>query len=162
MQSDQMVSTILEGWSTYQGFLIDSLRPLDAQQLARRSSDDLRSVDLIARHMIGARGRWFKSLVREEDRAAFQDFATWDRPQGPVRSAGELVRGLERTFTGMQAAIESWTPEQWAQTYPGDGETEPKVLTMYWVIWHLIEHDLHHGGEISLTLGMHGGEGLGL
>jgi uncharacterized damage-inducible protein DinB len=24
------------------------------------------------------------------------------------------------------------------------------------VVWHLIEHDLHHGGELSLTLGMHG------
>ena len=26
--------------------------------------------------------------------------------------------------------------------------------TRQWVIWHLIEHDVHHGGEISLTLGM--------
>jgi hypothetical protein len=24
------------------------------------------------------------------------------------------------------------------------------------VVWHLIEHDLHHGGEVSLILGMHG------
>jgi hypothetical protein len=23
------------------------------------------------------------------------------------------------------------------------------------VIWHLIEHDLHHGGELSFSLGMH-------
>lgn len=32
--------------------------------------------------------------------------------------------------------------------------TEPVTLTRSWVIWHLIEHALH-GGEISLTLGMH-------
>jgi hypothetical protein len=25
-----------------------------------------------------------------------------------------------------------------------------------WVIWHLLEHDLHHGGELSFVLGMHG------
>jgi uncharacterized damage-inducible protein DinB len=24
------------------------------------------------------------------------------------------------------------------------------------VIWHLMEHDLHHGGEISQVLGSHG------
>jgi uncharacterized damage-inducible protein DinB len=24
------------------------------------------------------------------------------------------------------------------------------------VIWHLMEHDLHHGGEISQILGSHG------
>jgi uncharacterized damage-inducible protein DinB len=25
-----------------------------------------------------------------------------------------------------------------------------------WVVWHVMEHDLHHGGELSLTLGLHG------
>jgi uncharacterized damage-inducible protein DinB len=25
-----------------------------------------------------------------------------------------------------------------------------------WIIWHLIEHDLHHGGELFYTLGSHG------
>jgi uncharacterized damage-inducible protein DinB len=24
------------------------------------------------------------------------------------------------------------------------------------VLWHLIEHDLHHGGELSFVLSMHG------
>jgi len=23
------------------------------------------------------------------------------------------------------------------------------------VVWHVLEHDLHHGGEISLMLGLH-------
>jgi hypothetical protein len=25
-----------------------------------------------------------------------------------------------------------------------------------WYNWHAIEHDLHHGGELSFALGMHG------
>ena len=24
------------------------------------------------------------------------------------------------------------------------------------IVWHVAEHDLHHGGEISFSLGMHG------
>jgi len=24
------------------------------------------------------------------------------------------------------------------------------------VVWHVLEHALHHGGEISLALGLHG------
>jgi len=24
------------------------------------------------------------------------------------------------------------------------------------IFWHVIEHDLHHGGELSFSLGMHG------
>ena len=33
---------------------------------------------------------------------------------------------------------------------------EPEMFTRQWVIWHLIEHDLHHGGEAFYTLGMNG------
>ncbi len=27
---------------------------------------------------------------------------------------------------------------------------EDQTYTRQWVIWHLIEHDLHHGGELPL------------
>jgi hypothetical protein len=56
----------------------------------------------------------------------------------------------------MQEAIRRWSPEEWQQTYAVEDDSEPELFTRHWVIWHLLEHDLHHGGEISLTLGMHG------
>lgn len=74
----------------------------------------------------------------------------------PVRKANELVEGLESTWRLMQAAIARWTPEQWAQEYPAEEPGDPAVMTRAWILWHLIEHDLHHGGEVSLTLGRHG------
>lgn len=36
-----------------------------------------------------------------------------------------------------------------------DENGEEETFTRQWVIWHLLEHDLHHGGEISFVLGMH-------
>ena len=42
------------------------------------------------------------------------------------------------------------------QTFPDDWDGTPVQLSRAWVVWHVLEHDLHHGGEISLTLGMHG------
>ena len=32
----------------------------------------------------------------------------------------------------------------------------PHDLASNLKIWHIIEHDLHHGGELSFSLGMHG------
>jgi uncharacterized damage-inducible protein DinB len=87
-----------------------------------------------------------------------EDFAAlgaWDRKGMPIRSASELVNGLETTWQVMQQALARWTPADWERTYEGE-PGEPTSFTRQWVIWHLIEHDLHHGGEISLTLGMHG------
>jgi hypothetical protein len=30
------------------------------------------------------------------------------------------------------------------------------ILQGLGIIWHVIEHDRHHGGELSFSLGMHG------
>jgi uncharacterized damage-inducible protein DinB len=30
------------------------------------------------------------------------------------------------------------------------------TLTRQWILWHVLEHDLRHGGELFLTLGIHG------
>ena len=103
--------------------------------------------------MIGARARWFQI---DEDAVEFTEFARWDSPSLPLRSAPELVEGLETTWRLMQEAIASWTPAQWAEQIPSDDPDDPPAITRPWILWHLLEHDLHHGGEVSLTLGLHG------
>lgn len=158
--SEVLVSTIYDGWQMYQKALIEALAPLSEEQLELSVTPDLRSVQDIARHIVGARARWFYLLMGEGGEA-FEKMGRWDARGARTRSAQELVQGLERTWEGMQEAIGRWTDEEWAQTWPGEDD-EPETLTRQWVIWHLIEHDVHHGGEISLTLGAHGVRALGL
>lgn len=148
-----MISTIYTGWQSYQTRLTTALTPLSSEQLALRAAPDLRSIGEMVTHMIGARARWF---MMEEDDEALAVFATWDRAGMQTRPAAELIDGLETTWQVMQAAIASWTPVDWQWTSPGEEPDEPALITRAWVIWHLIEHDLHHGGEIALTLGLHG------
>ena len=37
---------------------------------------------------------------------------------------------------------------------------EGEVFTLRWIIWHVLEHEIHHRGELSLALGLLGREGL--
>ena len=150
-----LIPAIFEGWNTYQNLLVEALRPLNEDQLALRTSPKLRSIGQIAANMIGARARWFYLLMGEGGER-FKALGKIDRRGAPDRSAEELVQGLEDTWQGMKAAMDRWSAEDWARTWPGEDETEPEMITRQWVIWHLIEHDLHHGGEISLTLGANG------
>ena len=154
-EPQSVLPAIYAGWQNYQSLITAALKPLTPEQLAARAAPNLRSIEEIATHMIGARARWFYQLMGEGG-PAFAALATWDRQGQPVRSASELLQGLETTWQGMQASIARWTPADWQQTYPDEDSPEPAVITRPWVIWHLIEHDLHHGGEISLTLGQQG------
>jgi uncharacterized damage-inducible protein DinB len=33
-------------------------------------------------------------------------------------------------------------------------------FSLLWIIWHIIEHEIHHRGELSLMLGLLGREGV--
>ena len=149
------LATFYSAWHTYQDHLIAALAPLNAEQLALRAAPQLRSIGEIATHMIGARARWIHLALGEGDEA-FGELAMWDRPEMPVRSAAELVKELEATWLVMQSLLGRWTPEDMAQVFERTRGGQTRRFTRAWVVWHLIEHDLHHGGEISLSLGMHG------
>jgi len=115
-----------------------------------------RTISGIVLHIIGVRARWFHDLMEVGD-VEFAELGTWDRKGAPTRDATELVNGLEITWRVMQEALANWTLEDMLFSYKGEpGEGEPEIFTRQWVVWHLIEHDLHHGGEVSLLLGMHG------
>ncbi len=84
-------------------------------------------------------------------------YMAWGQRESPTRSAAELVRGLDETWAFIAARVQRWTPADYATTFPdeaADGQTVE--VSRSWVVYHVLEHDLHHGGEISLILGMHG------
>jgi uncharacterized damage-inducible protein DinB len=150
-----------KGWDVYQGQLAKDISPLTAEQLVLRAAPHLRSVAKIAAHIVGARVRWFHRLMGEGS-PDIDVLATWDRPEAPVRSAAELVKGLEESLQLIQNSLARWTLADLNHVFEGTYGGEEYSLTRQWIIWHVIEHDLHHGGEISLTLGAHGLMGLDL
>jgi uncharacterized damage-inducible protein DinB len=144
-----------KGWDSYQHHLVHALAPLSSEQLALRAAPHLRTIGIIATHIVGARARWLHSVLREGD----ENLATlgmWDRPGQPTRSAAELVSGLETTWQVIRSALQRWTLADLEEIlHDTDENGEEETFTRQWVIWHLIEHDLHHGGEISFALGMY-------
>jgi uncharacterized damage-inducible protein DinB len=153
----RLIPTLFQGWHDNQKALSKAIAPLDTEQLSLRASSSVDTVREIAAHVIGVRARWF---CFGEEVEVFKPFRGWDHPEAKAWSAAELVKGLEATWTGMQEAITGWTSAHWEQTWPGEDDDEPEVVTRQWVIWHLLEHDLYHGGQISITLMAHGLPGV--
>jgi uncharacterized damage-inducible protein DinB len=81
--------------------------------------------------------------------------AGWEDDEDHPRRSAELVEAFELTWGLIDDCLDRWTPSDLVV------EVSPRhrprrTSTRQWVIWHLIEHDLHHGGEVSLILGSHG------
>ncbi len=146
---------IFQGWKDYQDQFAVVLRSLTPEQLAMRVAPNLRSVGEIATHVIAGRAFWF-SVALKEGNDEIDAIAQWDRQDQHARTATELTYGLEATWTLIQDALSRWTPAELTVPIilPWIGPKYP--ITRAFVLWHLIEHDLHHGGELTHTLGMHG------
>jgi uncharacterized damage-inducible protein DinB len=142
------------GWDAYQQRLVAAIAPLTAEQLALRSSPQNWSVGMLVTHIVSTRVWWFHTRMGEGS-ADLAPLALWDENEEQSRPAAELVAGLERTWLMILDALARWTPVDLVQVFPPYGEGSFARSRQY-IIWHVLEHDIHHGGELSSILGAHG------
>jgi uncharacterized damage-inducible protein DinB len=166
MATEQAISltTFYAGWEGVQRNLVKIIAPLTPEQLALRAVPHQWSIGMVAQHIVGNRVWWFH-LWMGEGGSELAPIAHWD-PQDEERQftldAGELVAGLKSTWQMIQEALDSWTPADLEQVFSPPSflsEEEKRVfgdLSRQWIIWHVLEHEILHAGEISLVLGMNG------
>jgi uncharacterized damage-inducible protein DinB len=142
------------GWDVYQQRLVAAIAPLTAEQLALRSSPQNWSIGILVTHIVSTRVWWFHTRMGEGS-ADLAPLELWDENEETSRPAAELVAGLERTWLMIQDALTRWTPADLGQVFPPYGEGSFARSRQY-IIWHVLEHDIHHGGELSSILGAHG------
>lgn len=154
-EDNATLATFYQSWDAYLALLRAALAPLTAEQLTLRAAPHLHPLGEIAAHIIAARVGWFTGDLGE-DWGAATPLAHWDEPGAPALTAADLVGGLDRSRDLLRAALDRWDTAAMAQTFVDAEHGQHHEFSRGWVIWHLLEHDLHHGGEISLILGMHG------
>jgi uncharacterized damage-inducible protein DinB len=147
------------GWGNHQQHLIQALTLLTSEHLAYSAIPGW-PVGRIAAHIIAARVWWFHVRMGEGN-AELAPLEHWDGAGQPARRAEELVNGLERTWQMVESALARWTPADLEHVFPARSD-DPIARTRQWIIWHVLEHDLFHSGELSCILGAHGLAGVAL
>jgi uncharacterized damage-inducible protein DinB len=150
-----------KGWDDYQALLVKAIAPLSSAQLDLRVAPHLRSIGENVAHIISGRVSNFH-IVMGEGKTEMASLEEWDLPDAPPRSAAELVRGLESTWQMIQTALGRWTPTDLDDVFTEVEDEQTLSYTRQQLIWGILKHDLHHGGEVSFTLGMHQVEALDL
>jgi len=153
------------GWENYQHAMVQTIAPLSSQQLALSPGPHQRSIGEILDHMIGARFNWFHLWMGEGDpNLDWNDDENNDEPG--VYRATSLVAMFEKSWHVISCALDRWTPADLEQLFPppashqawlrNQGREEAPAHTRQWIVWHVMEHEIHHGGELSLALGISG------
>ncbi len=157
------LTTFYAGWDGFQRSLVEVIAPLSPEQLALPTAPHHWSIGMVVQHILANRVWWFQLWMGEGD-ADLAPIASWgwDQEDRPVGSAAELVVKLEATWRMIEGALARWTAADLGDLVsvpPSLSEEERQrfsARTRQWIIWHVLEHEILHGGELSMGLGTHG------
>ena len=82
-----------------------------------------------------------------------------EREGQSLHTAAELVAGLEATWGMIENALARWTVADLGYvfnppaTLTASGAPELGPSTRQEIIWHVLRHDIHHGGELAVGMG---------
>ncbi len=145
-----------DGWDTYQSSLVSSIAPLLPEQLAWRPAPHLRSAGQIAAHISAGRIQWFHRMDAPGSSEMATQVGTLRSEEAIATNPRELVRWLESSWRMIENTLRLWTVDDLAQTYRQSYQGKTYQISHQWTIWRILAHDLHHGGELAVTLGMQG------
>lgn len=168
MSVTPVLEPFVEGWATHQRLLLAVIADLAPDQLALRPAPAEWAIWQLASHMAGARAYWFHDVLGEGDPAIRDMFrvasttvpdlplehAGWEDDETQPRTAAGIVDAFHQTWAMIEECLGRWTADDITVQIPQRGRDG--ATTRGWVIWHLMEHEAHHGGAISLVLGTNG------
>lgn len=80
----------------------------------------------------------------------------------PMGSAADLIDWLELTWQPINAALNQWTVEDLSVTFRHRFMGKDYAVSRQWVLWRIMAHDIHHGGQLAMMLAMQGLETMEL
>lgn len=143
---------IFSHWDQIRTELIATIESFDNQELIYTPYSGSWSVGKIMLHIADAEDGWLRYVIsRELDE--WPDHYTLDN----YSDKQSILQTLEEVHTRTIAYLETLEEENLAMQIHTPWN---KKLPLLWIIWHVIEHEIHHRGELSLILGTLGREGL--
>jgi uncharacterized damage-inducible protein DinB len=167
------LQSIYEGWNGYNQSIANAVAPLTPEQLVWRPKDDFNSVGELVRHISLGRLTWLMRMGAPGSNDVTNQISDWVEDSDGNRDIveesiaiteqpAELVRWLDSTWQIIEKTLTTWKVSDLSHTYEHKWNGEIYAVSRQWTIWRVMNHDIHHGGELSLMLGLQGIEAFEL
>ena len=138
-------------WPEVREGLVQTLDKLTDEQLDFTPREGLWSLGTVVCHIASAEDGWFRYVVARE-LADWPGYTTEDYPT--VEAVKDLLAEVHARTEAYLASLDVADLDRIIKTPWGSS------LSLRWIVWHVLEHEIHHRGEVSLMLGLLGLEGL--
>ncbi len=150
------LAKIFEGWDGYQTSIVHAIQPLTSEQLTWRPATKLRSVGELASHIATGRIDWFSRIQAPGSAELLQKLNALGSQTAFADQKEEIIHWLEMSWQMIADMLNQWTLQDLFRTYRQEYGGKIFAVSYQWTIWRILIHDVHHGGELAVMLGMQG------
>ena len=134
-------------WREVRAGLLLAMDQLADDQLAFVPREGLWSLRTVALHIATAEEGWFRYVVTGQ----LDEWPEVDESEYPtVLSIKALLSQVHDRTESYLRSIDVTDLDRVINTFWG------AKVSLRWIIWHVLEHEIHHRGEIYLMLGLMG------
>ncbi len=144
-------SQVFLHWEQVRNDLLATIDKFDEDELEFPPFEGSWPVGRIMLHIAECEDHWLHGEVRQEIRIPVQYSLADFHSKAAIKSVLSVAHS--RTMRFLESLEENALNQKYQTKH---GET----FSLYWIIWHVIEHEIHHRGELSLALGLLSREGL--
>lgn len=155
------LASIFDGWDGYHTSIVHAVAPLTPDQLAWKAAADQRSVGETAGHIALGRIGWFSRMEAPRSLELLKAAEAITLPGGDIDpakadDAAVLVHWLTLTWEMIGETLRAWTVADLSRSFIQPYQGKVYRCSYQWALWRILSHDLHHGGQLALMLGMQG------
>ncbi len=139
-------------WKQVRGGLLHTIDLFREDELLFLPCEKSRTVGGTLLHIADAEEGWFRYAVTKELEAWPSQFTLENYPnREAIKKALTDVHKLTEEYldTLEESDMDRIIHMPWDEKFH-----------LGWILWHVLEHEIHHRGELSLVLGLLGREGL--
>jgi uncharacterized damage-inducible protein DinB len=137
---------IVPNWRRLNEMIVDLVDRVPDDRMDWSPRPELWTFQHLFQHVAEAREQWMVRAINDgkPDIDVYRNVATKREIQDALRRTFDRI---ERTFTDQARLDATYKDRWWAEAPLRDG---------HWVAFHLLEHDIHHRGELLLYLALLG------
>ncbi|HKZ55918.1 MAG TPA: DinB family protein [Anaerolineales bacterium] len=142
-------SEYFDHWHVVWRDLLRGVGMLRDRDLALRPSEHYpRTVGGILRHIINLEQGWIHYVI-------LRSLTAWPAESDHIKTVEGLRSELERVHKGTMEYLDRLPVEDFNRIVQVPGDGTPKLG---WILWHVLEQEIHHRGELFLCLSLLGME----
>jgi uncharacterized damage-inducible protein DinB len=144
------LSEMFAHWEQVRSDLLKTIDKFSEEELTFAPFEGAWPVGQIMLHIADCEDNWLHGVVRGE----FKPWVWYSFEEFPGKA--DILDMLSKARARTVPFLESLDEHNLDDKFTVEGEE----YTLKWIIWHVLEHEIHHRGELSLILGILGRKGL--